>query len=380
MSKAVLDRLTAERDEARSAAIALAEADDFDPANETFVGLEERATSLDSQIQKLVDLTDARSAADALDGRMSKAAARDNGEAVETRSWGQQFIESDAFTGYRRHGTTPTVEAVETRALPTGIADLVAAGLKPTATSVDVTAPRPPTVLSDNVNTVQVASNAVEFVSWKKVAGGAAVVGEKLAKPSAEWAPTVVPATLENIAVYTQLTRQMIEDFGAVRSYIDGELRWEVAVKEESQIAVAIQAATLPNIAGPAGAGLLGAVRMGMVETYEAGYPATAVMMNPADAAAADLEVMGATVAGPVTQTGYWGLTVIQSSAQPAGTAIVGNFRMAVSRFVRSGIGLYVTDSHADTFLTNVFTLLAERRSKSAVIRPAALCEVTAGA
>ena len=39
MSIAVLDRLRADRDEARNAAIALAEQDNFDPADEAFTGL-----------------------------------------------------------------------------------------------------------------------------------------------------------------------------------------------------------------------------------------------------------------------------------------------------------------------------------------------------
>ena len=42
-------------------------------------------------------------------------------------------------------------------------------------------------------------------------------------------------------------------------------------------------------------------------------------------------------------------------------------------------MALYITDSHASTFLANVFTLLAERRSLAAVVRPDALAEVSVG-
>jgi hypothetical protein len=48
-----------------------------------------------------------------------------------------------------------------------------------------------------------------------------------------------------------------------------------------------------------------------------------------------------------------------------------------MTRFYRSGISLYVTDSHASTFTANVFTLLAERRSKTVVVKPQALAECT---
>ena len=53
----------------------------------------------------------------------------------------------------------------------------------------------------------------------------------------------------------------------------------------------------------------------------------------------------------------------------------MGDFRSAVQHYFRSQISLYITDSHADTFLSNVFTLLAEQRSKTVVVRPAALVE-----
>gem|GEM_PF-4770471 len=84
---------------------------------------------------------------------------------------------------------------------------------------------------------------------------------------------------------------------------------------------------------------------------------------------------MGGTLGGPaVTQT-FWGLTPIPSTAQAVGTAVVGDFRSGMNHYTRSAVALYITDSHDVTFLSNVFTLLAERRSKTVVVRPQALCE-----
>lgn len=376
---AVLDRLMSERDEARTAAIAIAESDEFNPEDRVFVDLETRATALDTQISRLVQLDEARTASDALDGRMSRQTQRreeSSTTAVEVRSLGDQFIGSEIFDEYRGRGTSAVFEAVETRALPTGVVDLVAAGFKGAQPTVDLSAPRPPTPLSDVVNTVPVSGNAIEFVAWKVIAGGAAKVAEKAPKPSIEYGPTVVSDTLDTIAVYTQLTRQLIEDFGAVRQYIDGDLRYQIAKEEEAQVAAELVAATLPTATGD---DLLASIRVGIATVQGAGYSPNAVVLNPADYADLDLSVMAVTVNGPVgLGTGFWGLRPIPVAGQPAGTATVGDFRMGVSKFVRSNIGLYITDSHADTFLANVFTLLAERRSLSAVVRPAALVECTA--
>ena len=48
-----------------------------------------------------------------------------------------------------------------------------------------------------------------------------------------------------------------------------------------------------------------------------------------------------------------------------------------MERYVRSTIDVFITDSHADNFTKNIFTILAEGRELAAVIRPAALVECT---
>jgi hypothetical protein len=387
MSTTVIERLSSERDEARNAAVAMAESDEFNPDDPTFKDLETRATELDKRVAALAGLMESRSAADTLDGKIAKASNRRtrededrrNGKGVEVReSWGETFVRSEEFTNYRGRGTSAIMsidlDNVQTRALPTGLSDLVAAGLTPTKYLVDLSALRPPTPLMDNVTQISVSTNAIEYVAWAKKAGGAAKVAEKAAKPSGEWGPTVTSTTLDTWAVYTQLTRQLIEDMPAVRSYIDGELRWDVARAEEAD-AVAVLAAATAQIPDAVDPDLMHAIRKGIGTVEAAGYSPTAVMLNPADWALLDIEVLQETNSGPVRSQTFWGLRPIAANAQPAGTATVGDFRSAVHHYTRSQINLYVTDSHADTFLSNVFTLLAERRGKTAVVRPQALAE-----
>lgn len=376
----VLDQLRQERDQARDAAIALAESDDFDPTSDAFTALEARSASLDTQVDRLVNLYGARQQADALDGRMSRAVTRTDQreQAGPQLSWGETFTRSDVFTSYPGRGTSSrlTVDTdPQTRALPTGLADLIAAGWKGGSTQVDATAPPVPTPLLDAMSTISVTQNAIDVVTWAKVAGGAGKVAEKGAKPSAEWAPVVTPATLDTIAVYTQLTRQLIEDAPAVRSLIDGELRREVLLKEEAEAAAALVAATLPTATSDDS--LMAAIRVGIGVVQAAGYNPTAALINPADWADLDIQILGGTLLGPTISSTYWGVRLIASNAQPAGTVTVGDFAAGVQHYVRSGVALYVTDSHADTFLSNIFTLLAERRTRTLVSRPAALVEVT---
>jgi HK97 family phage major capsid protein len=383
MSNAVVDRLREERDEARSAAVALAESENFNPEDSVYRDLKTRAENLDNQIGELAGLLEARKSSDALDGRISKtekrSASQGSGWSVNepAPSFGEAFIRSEAFTEYAGspRGRMAKVE-METRALPSGLSDVYGSGkLTMPTTTVSVQAPSAPTPLLDNVNRVQVTSNAVEYVSWAKTAGGAAIVAEKGNKPSVEFAPTVTADALDNIAAYTQLTRQLIEDAPAVRDMINGELVREIRREEEAQVAAAITAATLPTAAG---ADLLAAIRVGVGTVQAAGYAPNAVLLNPADWADLDNVVMGSTLNGPSIRQNFWGLVPIPSAAQTAGTAVVGDFATAVTQFYRSEIALYISDSHASTFLANVFTLLCERRSLAAVLRPQALVEVAA--
>lgn len=385
MSVSVLENLCNERDQARDAAIAMAESEGFNPEDKTFQDLQSRAQELDARVVSLNGLMEQRAAADALDGRLAKASQNRQRQAeqqpTQTRqaSWGEAFIRSDEFTTYRGRGQSAMfdldADAVQSRALPTGVADLIAGGIVAPKTSVDVMAPRTLTPLLDAMSTIQVSTNAIEYVAWAVKTGAAAKVAEKAAKPAIEYGPTVTSTTLDNIAGYTQLTRQLIEDYSAVRSYIDGDLQWQIVRKEEAEAAAVLAAATASIPDATATGNMLSAIRSAIGTVQGNGYAPNAVLMNPADWAALDIVVMGTTTNGPVSRQSFWGLTPIASTTQAAGTAVVGDFRTGMAHYTRSAVALYITDSHADTFLSNVFTLLAERRSKTVLVRPLALCE-----
>jgi HK97 family phage major capsid protein len=291
-------------------------------------------------------------------------------QAAEALSWGEMFTRSDQFSDYRGRGTSGRVN-IETRALPMSLATMAPAISKQKVQLENVEGPAPLLAL---IPVISVSSNGFDVVTWSKTAGGATVVAEGSAKPSAEWAPVSSPITLDTVAVHTQMTRQLIEDEPAVRSKIDTELQREVLRALEASAAAQLVASTLPAVAG---ATLLESIRIGVGTVQAAGFNPSAVLLNPADWATLDITVMGSTLIGPSVGSQFWGLRPVASVAQPAGTATVGDFSAGTERYSRSGVSLYITDSHASTFLSNVFTLLAETRSKTVVVRPAALCECT---
>jgi hypothetical protein len=96
------------------------------------------------------------------------------------------------------------------------------------------------------------------------------------------------------------------------------------------------------------------------------------VMLHADDAVDADLASMDS-FRGDV----YWGLTPVINPGATKGTVVVGDFVAGVHHYTRSGVSLYISDSHGDTFTSNIFTLLAEQRSKTVVVRPGALSKGT---
>lgn len=380
-NSAVLDNLREQRDQSRDAAIALAEQEDFDPTSDAYTSLEERAANLDSQIGRLVTLHEQQDAADALDGRLGRAAQRQEREAgrdVEHRSMGQQWTDSDVWRDYNFRGTSSRLD-VEQRALPHSLASL--ADAMPSSPIVDLTPPASPDVLIPLTNIVTVSSNAIDYIVWSIAAGAAEIVAEGALKPSIEWEPNVVSSSLDTVAAWTSFTRQMAEDASAVRSFIDGELQREISKKVEAEAKAAVGAATLPAVAGPAGSGLVGALRAGQAAVQAEGYSPNAFLVASDDLIDLDLATMSQLGGAPSSTPSYWGMRPIVDPDATAGTVIVGDFKAGVQHYRRNNVQLFASDSAtADSFLKNVLHVLAEQRAKTVVARPNALAEVTAGA
>jgi HK97 family phage major capsid protein len=377
----VLEDLRSERDRARDAALEIAAAEDFDPNSDALKGLEERAQQLDGQIERLVDLMAARDAADALDGKLARAQQRKDRAALEpaTRSdhWGEVFVQSEQYRSYNFRGNSAKVE-VEMRSLPHTLADIDAA--LPGAPIYDLTPTAPPNILLPLVTTINVTQNSVDYIVWAKVAGDAAVVPEGTLKPSIEWAPTLTSKSLVTIAGHTSFSRQLAEDAAAVRSFLTTELQNEVRRKVEAEAVAALAAATLPTATGPTGSGVIGAVRAGMAEVQANGFAPNAFLVSSDDLVEMDLEVMNTAGIGPNRTNSYWGLQPVIDPNATAGTVTVGDFRAGVHHYSRNSVQLYLTDSHSSNFTLNILDAVAETRCLTAVVRPDALVEATAGA
>jgi hypothetical protein len=297
--------------------------------------------------------------------------------AMETRSWGQVFTESEAFKAYGGRGSSEPVE------MPGGLFETRAAIDTATlggAIRPHLWEPAQPTFrnpLLEVVGRQPVSVGAVEYFYFKPIPpANAPEVAEGQLKPEAPFTVEEKAEALKTYAHFKAITRQALEDFPRIRSLVDEKLRVGLfRALEASGVTALTGNADIPDVAG---ANLLEAIRQGIAEVQMAGYTPNAVGVNPNDWATLDISILAATFNGPVVGRAFWGLTPVPMPTLAEGTAYVGDFGTGMTLFDRNVTNVFVTDSHADFFLRNQLAILAETRALLVVTEPAALAKASA--
>ena len=378
MSKRLIERLRADRDEIRSTADSiLKKADEqgnLAEADQTNLdSLLTEAKALDTRIGELVQIEITRAEQDQIEGkfdlmRSQRAAGSDEPKAT---TLGEEFVKSDEFAAWSstKSGSMAPIE-VQTSKFATITTD----GVPPKSRTSDAALPGYYTPLLDVIGREPVGSNAIEYISWPVSLPVAGVVAEGSPKGEATYAPTLVEETLKKYAHTIPMTREAMEDIPRIESVVSTQLMRGVWRKVETDAAAALVAATLPTAEG---ATLLEAIRVGLGSAQGDGWAADTVVLNPADYAEIDIELLSKTLNGARANSPVWGLRVIPAYAVAAGTAYVGEFATGMTLFDRGVAAIYATDSHASEFTSNIVRLLAEARALPAVVRAEAIYECT---
>ena len=310
-------------------------------------------------------------------------------ETKEVSSWGEQFIKSahyGAFAGGNlnklRVEVKNTLVGSDTNVAPQRNAGIVGGAVLP----FSMEALLPSTTTS---------SNAIEFTKEASFTNSAAEVVEGTglkAESALTWSLVNMPVS--TVAHWIKISKQLAADAPALAAYVNTRMRYGVNAKVDTQLVVGDGVA--PNISGTYDSGnytahgiadaALGTVfkkfvliRKVIAACYAAGYPADAIVLNPADWATMEIELM-TTAAGQtlysVTEGGQprlFGLPVIQAIGMAADTFQVGRFSEAYMIYNREGTVVEMSDSDGDNFRYNLLTLRAERRLALATEKPAAV-------
>lgn len=306
-------------------------------------------------------------------------------------SWGQQLIKASSYEAFVG-GHAPKMR-VEVKNTLTGGDATVA----PDRSRGIVSGAFQPMSMERLIPSMPTASNAVEFTRENVFTNAAAEAAEGSAKAESSLTWTLVNMPVSTVAHWIKISRQLAADNAALAAYVDTRMRYGVNLKVETQLVVGD--GTAPNISGVLDSGNFTAhgytnaaltaisatfkklilIRKMMADSWNAGFPSDAILLNPADWATIELELL-TTAAGQALmsvnqagQTMLFGVPVVQSVGMTADNVAVGSFSQAYTIYNREGVVVDMSESDSDNFTKNLITIRAERRLALATERPAAV-------
>lgn len=303
-------------------------------------------------------------------------------------SWGAQVVKASAFTDFA--GGRTQKARVEVKNTLTGSDANVAPDRKPGI----VPGAFQMLTIESLLNSTTTASNAIEFTKENAFTNNAAEVAEGASKPESALTWTLVNMPVSTVAHWIKISRQLAMDNTALAAYVNNRMRYGIQRKVETQLVVGDGVA--PNISGIFDTGNFTAhgfadadlgstlkklvlIRKMIAASWAAGYPAEAILLNPADFATIEIELL-TTAAGQVRvavdQAGVmrlWGVPVVQSVGVTADTVAVGAFSQAYTVYNREGVVVELSESDSDNFTKNLITIRAERRLALATEVPGAI-------
>lgn len=306
-------------------------------------------------------------------------------------SWGEQFVKSGRYGEFA--GGNLQKLRVEIKNTLVGSDTNVAPDRKPNVVGGAML----PFSMEALLPSTTTSSNAIEFTKEASFTNAAAEAAEGAAKAESSLTWSLVNMPVSTVAHWIKISKQLAADAPALAAYVNTRMRYGVNQKVDTQLVVGD--GTAPNISGTYDTGNFTAhgysnaaltaisatfkklilIRKIMADLYIAGYPADAIVLNPADWATIEIELF-TTAAGQtlysVSETGQarlFGIPVIQAIGMAADTVQVGRFSEAYMVYNREGVVVEMSDSDSDNFTKNLITLRAERRLALATEKPAAV-------
>ncbi|XUU60649.1 phage major capsid protein [Erythrobacter sp. HA6-11] len=307
-------------------------------------------------------------------------------------SAGARFIDADefkSFAGQTRPRGRVIVDVKDISSLTTDAAGSVGALVDPDRSPAPVMQPDRRMTIRSLLASGQTSSNMIEYEREKGFVNSAAPVAEGADKPQSELQFEDVTAPVRTIAHWMRANVQILADAPALRSMIDGRLRYGLAFAEELQLLNGsgtgenleglVTAATA--FAAPSGltaAQQIDTVRLAMLQVALAEYPANGVVMNPIDWAVIDTlkDADGNYLIGNpqgTTAPTLWGLPVIATQAMTEDKFLVGAFNLAAQIFDRQDATVEASTEDGNNFTKNKVTIRAEERLALAIYRPEAI-------
>lgn len=347
----------------------------------------ETKTEADKALLRLNVVDELKTRLDDVEQKMTRPGGAGLGD--EVKSFGMQVAESDSIKALASK-ERPSAR-IELKAITT--ANNSAGGFIVSQRETEpVSLPRrPDIIMRDLLTVIPIETGSVDYPKQSVRTNAAAPVPEGTAKPYSNYGWTRATAPVRTIAHLAKLTRQALDDAPRLQAEVDAEMRYGLALVEDSQILLGD--GTGENLLGlypqatayvaPAGITIaspnkMDKLRLAMLQASLGLYPADAIVLHETDWT--DIELTKDSngryifanptgVAGPV----LWGKRVLSTVSMAQGTFLVGAFRVAATLYDRLAPEVLISSENADDFEKNLLTMRCEERLGLAVKRPAAL-------
>jgi HK97 family phage major capsid protein len=319
--------------------------------------------------------------------------ARNRSDAVDgEKSLGQQFVEDAKVKEFCGQGTPRgrvdmQVKAIITTAT-TDTAGSIGAAVPPTRLGGIIAPPERRMTIRDLITPGRMDGGVLEYVQETGFTNGAGMVAEGAAKPQSDIKFALKNTSAKVIAHHFKASRQAMEDFAQLISYIDGRGRYGLAFKEEAQLlngdgtgqnllGIVPQATAFSAPIALTDPTSIDIMRLAMLQAVLAEYPATGHVMNPIDWTWVETlkDSTGRYIIGnPQGSTAptLWGLPVVQTQAMAVDKFLTGAFKLGAQIFDRWQARVEIATENEDDFVKNLITMLVEERLALAVYRPEA--------
>lgn len=326
-------------------------------------------------------------------GEIEQKLSRGGGDEDKPKSFGEQFVEGDAFKAFSDSGFSKASRGADIKikatltSLTTDAAGSVGDAINATRLPGVMALPQRRMTVRDLLSQGRMDGNALEYVKETGFTNNAAPVAEGAAKPSSDIKFDLITTSAKVIAHWMKASKQVLDDISQLRSIIDNRLLYGLAYVEENQLlngdgtgqnlnGIIPQATAYSAPFAPTDGTAIDTMRLAMLQAALAEYPATGHVMNPIDWARIELtknaggDYIIGQPQGSISPT-LWRLPVVETQAITQDKFLTGAFQMGAQVFDRWDARIEAAYTE-DDFIKNLITVLAEERLALAVYRPEA--------
>lgn len=249
--------------------------------------------------------------------------------------------------------------------------------------------PRRPLVIRDLMTVLNTTSGNVEYAEQTVRTNNAAPQAEGALKAESEYGWELRNLPVRTIAHWTKASVQILSDAPQLQSLIDSELRYGLALAEETQLLNG--SGTGQNLTGLitnataysaaftlAGETMIDKLGLAMLQVALADFVPNGIAMHPSDWLRIRLlkDADGKYLLGDPGETAppmLFGLPVVATKAMTIDKFLVGDFARAGTLYDREGANVQLSTEDGDNFVRNLVTIRAQERLALAIKQPTAL-------